>query len=175
MIFKKNGGGNRRLEPPAPPSPRIARLIRDARTDPGFSYSGPAGPIHNKGGVVGAWLADLLLYLFGASAWWWVAAGVVIVVGGYRRVVHPDHESDHPLPLRAFGFALTLVASAAVEALRLWKLPFALPQALNFTSGRKAVRELTGSDEVPVLVLDDGEFVAGTKEIVSWAKANPAS
>lgn len=49
-----------------------------------------------------------------------------------------------------------------------------LPKALNFTSGRKEVRELTGSDEVPVLVLDDGEVVAGTKEIVAWAKANPA-
>ena len=37
-----------------------------------------------------------------------------------------------------------------------------LPRALNFTPGRKEVRELTGSDEVPVLVLDDGEVVAGT-------------
>jgi hypothetical protein len=26
-----------------------------------------------------------------------------------------------------------------------------------------------------VLVLDDGEFIAGTNEIVSWAAANPAS
>jgi hypothetical protein len=49
-----------------------------------------------------------------------------------------------------------------------------LPKALNFTTGRKEVRKLTGSDEVPVLVLDDGEVVAGTKEIVAWAKANPA-
>ena len=33
---------------------------------------------------------------------------------------------------------------------------------------------LTGTDEVPVLVLDDGEVVAGTDEIVAWAAANPA-
>ena len=50
-----------------------------------------------------------------------------------------------------------------------------LPTALNFTSGRKQVRELTGSDEVPVLVLDDGAVIAGTDEIVAWAKANPAA
>lgn len=50
-----------------------------------------------------------------------------------------------------------------------------LPQALNFTSGRREVRELTGRDEVPVLVLDDGEVVAGTREIVAWAEANPSA
>lgn len=49
-----------------------------------------------------------------------------------------------------------------------------LPKALNFTPGRKEVRELTGSDEVPVLVLDDGDYIAGTREIIAWAEANPA-
>jgi hypothetical protein len=49
-----------------------------------------------------------------------------------------------------------------------------LPSWLNFTPGRRAVRELTGRDEVPVLVLDDGEVVAGTEQIVFWAEANPA-
>jgi hypothetical protein len=45
---------------------------------------------------------------------------------------------------------------------------------LNFTAGRREVRALTGSDEVPVLVLDDGDYIAGSDEIVSWAAANPA-
>ena len=49
-----------------------------------------------------------------------------------------------------------------------------LPAALNITPGRRAVRELTGSDEVPVLVLEDGEVVAGSEQIVFWAEANPA-
>ena len=52
-----------------------------------------------------------------------------------------------------------------------WKL---LPDALNFTPGRKAVKRLTGRVDVPVLVLDDGDFVAGSKRIVEWARANPA-
>ena len=43
-------------------------------------------------------LADLLLYLFGASAWWWVVAGVVLLVAGYRRIGHPELETDHPRP-----------------------------------------------------------------------------
>lgn len=52
-----------------------------------------------------------------------------------------------------------------------WKL---LPDALNFTPGRRAVKRLTGRVDVPVLVLDDGDFVAGSKRIVEWARANPA-
>lgn len=49
-----------------------------------------------------------------------------------------------------------------------------LPSFLNATPGRRRVRELTGSDEVPVLELDDGEVVAGSDQIVFWAEANPA-
>ena len=49
-----------------------------------------------------------------------------------------------------------------------------LPSFFNMTAGRKAVRELTGNDEVPVLTLDDGEVVSGTEQIVFWAEANPA-
>ena len=50
-----------------------------------------------------------------------------------------------------------------------------LPRVFNMTTGRKQVRELTGGDEVPVLVIDDGGVVAGSAEIVAWAKANPAA
>lgn len=49
-----------------------------------------------------------------------------------------------------------------------------LPSIFNQTSGRKVVKELTGNVEVPVLVLDDGEVIAGTQQIVFWAEANPA-
>lgn len=50
-----------------------------------------------------------------------------------------------------------------------------LPQVFNNSSGRREVRELSGgNDEVPALVLDSGEFIQGTREIVDWAKANPA-
>ena len=132
----------------APLSPRFARLVRESwwllvvagflwlalilatysKSDPGWSFSGVGAPIVNRGGVVGAWLADILLYLFGASAWWWVVAGVVLVVAGYRRIGHPELETDHPFSLGALGFGLVLLTSAALEALRLYKLPMMLPQ-----------------------------------------------
>lgn len=49
-----------------------------------------------------------------------------------------------------------------------------LPGIFNQTSGRRAARELTGSIDVPVLALENGETVSGTEQIVSWAEANPA-
>ena len=127
-------------------SPRFARLLHESRwllivavliylalilatyhkSDAAWSFSGSGAPLQNKGGVVGAWLADLLLYLFGLSAWWWVGAGVVVVVSGYRRLTHEDIERHHPW-LAIPGFALVLLASASLEALRLYRLPVLLP------------------------------------------------
>lgn len=40
---------------------------------------------------------------------------------------------------------------------------------------RDAIRELSGQEDVPVLVADDGEVVSGTGTIIAWAKAHPAS
>ncbi len=52
----------------------------------------------------------------------------------------------------------------------------ALPDFLNNSAGRREVRELSGgNDEVPAVVLDSGEFIQGSDEIVGWAAANPAS
>jgi hypothetical protein len=44
----------------------------------------------------------------------------------------------------------------------------------NLTPGRRRAKELTGSTVVPVLELDDGTAIAGSKEIAAWAKAHPA-
>jgi S-DNA-T family DNA segregation ATPase FtsK/SpoIIIE len=102
------------------------------KTDASWSFSGSGGPIQNKGGVVGAWLADLMLYLFGLSAWWWVFAGAVLAAIGYRKIV-AQHRADaeaeeaHHAWLAAPGFLLVLLASAALEALRLYRLPATLP------------------------------------------------
>lgn len=40
---------------------------------------------------------------------------------------------------------------------------------------RAEVRKLSGSDEVPILVLDDGEVVSGSGAIAAWAKQHPAA
>ncbi|HVE48044.1 MAG TPA: DNA translocase FtsK 4TM domain-containing protein [Casimicrobiaceae bacterium] len=153
--------GNRRVAKPSRElSPRFARLLRETRwllvvaamlllalvlgsytrSDPGWSFSGTGAPVANRGGIVGAWFADLLLYLFGFSAWWLVVAGIVLIVQGYRRIADPDGETDHPLVYGTIGFVLVIVASAAIEAIRLWRLPATLPG-----SPGGAIGDLTGS------------------------------
>jgi S-DNA-T family DNA segregation ATPase FtsK/SpoIIIE len=42
--------------------------------------------LHNPAGRGGAWLADLLLYVFGLSAWWWIVLLIAVVWWGYRRL-----------------------------------------------------------------------------------------
>ncbi len=39
---------------------------------------------------------------------------------------------------------------------------------------RGEIVELTGQQDVPVLILDDGSTVNGSAEIVAWAKSHPA-
>lgn len=45
----------------------------------------------------------------------------------------------------------------------------AMPDALQ-TSGRKLVKDATGSNWVPALETDDGEWISGSKEIIAWAE-----
>ena len=48
-------------------------------------------------------------------------------MGNHAFYSHPELETDHPLSLGALGFGLVLLTSAALEALRLYKLPIMLP------------------------------------------------
>ncbi|HVC11736.1 MAG TPA: DNA translocase FtsK 4TM domain-containing protein, partial [Burkholderiales bacterium] len=57
-------------------------LLSFHKGDPGWSHSATGAVAQNAGGRFGAWLADLLLYLFGVSAYWWVALCLYIVVWG---------------------------------------------------------------------------------------------
>lgn len=40
---------------------------------------------------------------------------------------------------------------------------------------RAKIRELSGQEDVPVLVLDDGEVITGSGTIARWAKEHPAA
>jgi glutathione S-transferase-like protein len=50
-----------------------------------------------------------------------------------------------------------------------------LPGPFNATEGRREAKRLTGKYTVPVLVTDDGEVVADSKNIVAWAEQHPAA
>ncbi len=102
------------------------------RGDPAWSHGSDA-PARNPGGVFGAWLADVLLFVFGFSAWWWTVLLLQRVWIGYRGIT-PDTEKDGLFDRRVLwmalsGFSLLLLSSSALEFLRLYTLKVELPQA----------------------------------------------
>jgi len=99
------------------------------RADPGWSHTATGAATRNAGGVVGAYLADILLYLFGVSAYWFVALCAYIVVWGYRGLDGKPLVDRRPLWLALAGFAVLLLASAGLERLRLHSLAVTLPLA----------------------------------------------
>jgi S-DNA-T family DNA segregation ATPase FtsK/SpoIIIE len=109
-------------------------------TDPGWSHSvrlGEAGRgVLNAGGRIGAWLADVLLYLFGLSAWWLVLLLMAAVAWGYRRLDGSHLLDRRPLAIALLGFVLLLLCSSSIEALRLHSLKASLPLAPGGMIGR---------------------------------------
>jgi S-DNA-T family DNA segregation ATPase FtsK/SpoIIIE len=112
------------------------------RSDPGWSHSGTDAAVRNLGGPVGALVADFLLYLFGISAYWWVALCLYLVVWGYRGLDGRRVVDRRPLGIAALGFVVLLVASAALEALRLQSLTLELPFAPGGLLGAAAAKVL---------------------------------
>ncbi|HEX4798544.1 MAG TPA: DNA translocase FtsK 4TM domain-containing protein [Burkholderiales bacterium] len=112
------------------------------RADPGWSHSVAAGEIRNLGGRVGAWIADMLLYLFGVSAWWWVALLVFAAIWTFRRLEGGLAGDRRSFAIALTGFAVLLLASSGVEALRLHSLRISLPLAPGGLVGDLVARVL---------------------------------
>lgn len=110
----------------------IAVLITYSKSDPAWSHASFETP-SNIGGRFGAWTADLLLYIFGVSAFWWVVLFGRRVVQGWRELwstpmpLDPDARPDSVL-VRWLGFALTLCSSMGLESIRLHSLAWPLPR-----------------------------------------------
>jgi glutathione S-transferase len=43
------------------------------------------------------------------------------------------------------------------------------------SADREEVKRLSGTNEVPILVLDDGEVISGSGTIANWAREHPAA
>ncbi len=101
------------------------------KADPGWSHSLRESGIRNAGGMVGAYLSDLLLYLFGISAYWWVVFCAALVGWGFRRI---ENAPEAVIDRRSYvvlgaGFLVLLIASCGIEYLRLHSLKANLPLA----------------------------------------------
>jgi S-DNA-T family DNA segregation ATPase FtsK/SpoIIIE len=111
-------------------------LLTYERSDPSWSHAVATRAIENVGGRVGAWFADLLLYLFGMSSYLLVALCLSSVVRGYRRLrpgfaltgVESAQPEGHRFAWeRWLGFGLLMVGCVGLESLRMHSLQVALP------------------------------------------------
>ncbi len=108
----------------------LALLTQDAG-DPGFSTSGDGAPVRNAAGQAGAWVADVVLFIFGHSAWWLMA---VAARDGLARLAAWLRGEPQAVPASwrarlAFwaGVVLLVGASCALEWTRLYRWEAHLP------------------------------------------------
>jgi DNA segregation ATPase FtsK/SpoIIIE, S-DNA-T family len=144
------------------------------RSDPGWSHSVSGAVTHNAGGSVGAWLADVLLSLFGLSAYWWVALCGYVVVWGYRRLDGRALIDRRPLWIALAGFGVLLLSSAALERLRLHSLAVELPFAPGGLVGDVAGLRLAaalGFTGATLLLLTLGAVGLSLFTGISWIAA----
>lgn len=115
--------------------------------DPGWSHAAAPHHIVNPGGRVGAWLSDLLLYLFGLSAWWLVVFLVFAVFWGYHRldtfIPTVSGRDRRPFLVALTGFVLLMTGSCGIEAMRFYSLKTLLPLAPGGMFGHEIGRLAT--------------------------------
>jgi len=109
----------------------LLSLVSFSPEDPGWSRTAGGDAVRNHGGVVGAWLADVLLYLFGYMAYLFpvmvaFAGWMVTRVPQTKTRSRGDAESGLHMPVRAIGFVLTLTAGCGLASLH-YQANVALP------------------------------------------------
>ncbi len=129
-------------------------LVTYSAADPGWSHSATVSSLGNRGGRFGAWLADVLLSVFGYSAYWLIVLFASRVAVGYRALVRsrllPDDETPpEPVWIHVAGFAAMLVASSGIECFRSAGIVHGaqrlLPQGPGGVLGNEEVRLLVGA------------------------------
>ena len=125
--------------------------------DAAWTTSGAGGTIANRGGQLGASLADMGYFLFGYSVWWCLALAAMAwgrlalrrFQGQYGPMQPPrvDHASPlwhrNPQVVMVIGLGLLLAASTTLEYTRLYRLDQYLPGSsggvLGYVLGTRAV------------------------------------
>ena len=115
-------------------------LVSYHQQDPSWSNNS-GGEIKNIGGKAGAYISDLMLYVFGASAYWWVVLFARRVTQGWTKIANPEwlqeeqeksqtqDQKNHQdaIVVRWLGFLMTLLSSVTLESIRLHSLTVSLP------------------------------------------------
>ncbi|GAB6847973.1 DNA translocase FtsK [Paraburkholderia kururiensis] len=122
----------------------LMALVSYSRRDPSWTHAAQVDHISNWAGRVGAWTSDILLLLFGLSAYWWVVLLARRISANYRRItreaIEDDAPRDHGWLAEAVAFVVVLLACDGIEALRMWSLKVQLPRAPGGVIGEAVAR-----------------------------------
>ncbi len=106
-------------------------------TDPGFSVTGGSS-IENLCGITGAWIANLLFWLFGQSAWWFPLVFLSYFVSSVLVALSRREQTSYLRNIGAFFlFFLLILSSVTLEALQLGYLGGSLPSGAGGICGRE--------------------------------------
>ena len=196
MFFKKNSSADTAKVEKKVEAPKSAkqlhhmRLIREAwwlslvliglylavilgsyhSEDPSWFYlSSTDRLVQNAGGKVGSILSDILLNVFGFSAWWLVILAFFTIWLMYQQI--ETEEKERPfLAVNMIGFGLFLIASSALEAGHLISFPATLPDAAGGILGQsvdgllRSMFAFAGSTMVLLLL-----FAVGFSLFTGWS------
>ena len=146
----------------------LVALATFSPDDPGFSFTGNSTFVHNRIGPIGAWLADVLFFLFGRPAFLFpvMLAGSSWVL---LRRGQSEQGSRMNTAVRIAGFVLVLVASCGLTTLH-WS-PGALRQTAGGVVGSLVGKGLaSGLDFLGATLLMVAAWMAGLSLAfgVSW-------
>ncbi|MDN3526097.1 DNA translocase FtsK 4TM domain-containing protein [Halomonas sabkhae] len=124
--------------------------------DPGWSRSGPETQVSNWMGAIGAWLADVLYSLLGASALWWPAM-LGFAAWWLIRSRQVTFQWDATLlAVRCGGLLLLLLGTTTLGALHFYRPDSPLPYAAGGILGEGlvgALLPLVGSGGTSLLAM----------------------
>jgi glutathione S-transferase len=93
---------------------------------------------------------------------------VILYTCGFKKrgqaAVHPCAKASKALDAAGYEYELKVVGTYRL-------MPWTWSRR---DEERAEVRELSGTNEVPILILDDGEVISGSSVIARWASERPA-
>jgi DNA segregation ATPase FtsK/SpoIIIE, S-DNA-T family len=125
-------------------------------TDPGWSNTGQTQKVANAGGQLGAWFADVLLYICGYLAFLFplMCSYSVWQYFSHRRENHDGKQPESLFVLKLMGLILVLLAGTGIISLHFGsaesQLPFTAGGVLGSVVGHSMVKVLgsTGSNVI---------------------------
>ncbi len=162
----------------------LLALLTHSGQDAAWSTSGSGEPTRNWGGRLGAFLADLMYYLLGFSAWWVVLAGARAWLSGLAAwlrggalaqpvLLTPNAWWQSPTLRFWLGCLLFMLCCCALEWMRLYRWDAYLPGhaggVLGYVAGQAAMKWL-GFNGSALVLIALGLIGAAWMFQFSWAR-----